>query len=60
MEVESQSKVEWLCNKKLLTSEFEAPLDGLGGEDGGSTAATSSGSGAVAGISPILVDGDGS
>ena len=32
MEVESQSKVEWLCNKKLLTSDFEATLDGLDGD----------------------------
>ena len=32
MEVESQSKVKWLSNKKLLTSDFEATLDGLVGD----------------------------
>ena len=32
MEVESQSKSEWLCNRKLLTSQFEATLDGLAGD----------------------------
>ena len=32
MEVESQSKSEWLCNRKLLTSHFEATLDGLAGD----------------------------
>ena len=29
MEVESQSKFEWLCNKKFLISDFEATFDGL-------------------------------
>ena len=28
MEVQSQSKSEWLCSRKLLTSQFEATLDG--------------------------------
>ena len=32
MEVESQSKSEWLCSRKLLTSQFEATLDGLVGD----------------------------
>ena len=32
MEVESQSKSEWLCNRKLLTSQFEATFDGLVGD----------------------------
>jgi hypothetical protein len=32
MEVESKTKVEWLCNKKMLTSDFEATLDGLVGD----------------------------
>ena len=32
MEVESQSKSEWLCNRKLLTFQFEATLDGLAGD----------------------------
>ena len=32
MEVESQSKSEWLCNRKLRTSQFEATLDGLVGD----------------------------
>ena len=32
IKVESQSKVEWLCIIKILTSDFEATLDGLGGD----------------------------
>ena len=28
MEVASQTKLEWLCNKKVMTSNFEATLDG--------------------------------
>ena len=32
MEVESQSKIEWLCNKKMLISDFEATFDGLVGD----------------------------
>ena len=32
MEVESQSKFEWLCNKKLLVSDFEATFDSLVGD----------------------------
>ena len=32
MEVESQSKSEWLRSRKLLTSQFEATLDGLVGD----------------------------
>ena len=32
MEVESQSKVEWLCNRKMLKSYFKATFDGLNGE----------------------------
>ena len=31
MEVESQPKIEWLCNKKLWVSDFELILDGLVG-----------------------------
>ena len=29
MEVESQSRCEWLCNKKVFTTQFEATFDGL-------------------------------
>ena len=29
MEVASQTKLEWLCNKKVMTSNFEVTLDGL-------------------------------
>ena len=32
MEVESQTKLEWLCNKKVMKSNFEATLDGLVGD----------------------------
>ena len=32
MEVESQSKIEWLCNKKLWVSDFKLTLDGLVGD----------------------------
>ena len=32
MEVESQSKSEWLSSRKPLTSQFEATLDGLKGD----------------------------
>ena len=32
MEVASQNKLEWLCNKKVMTSNFEATLDGLVGD----------------------------
>ena len=32
MEVESQPKIEWLCNKKLWVSDFELTLDGLVGD----------------------------
>jgi hypothetical protein len=32
MEVESQPKIEWLCNKKLWVSDFEFVLDGLVGD----------------------------
>ena len=32
MEVESQTKSEWLCNRTLLTSHFEATFDGLVGD----------------------------
>ena len=32
MEVESQSIIEWLCNKKLWVSDFEVTLDGLVGD----------------------------
>ena len=32
MEVASQTKLEWLCNKKVMTSNFEATLDGLVGD----------------------------
>ena len=32
MEVESQLKIEWLCNKKLWVSDFELTLDGLVGD----------------------------
>ena len=32
MEVESQSRSEWLCNMKILTSQFEATLDSLEGD----------------------------
>ena len=31
MEVESQPKIEWLCNKKMWVSDFELTLDGLVG-----------------------------
>ena len=32
MDMKSQSKFEWLCNKKLMVSDFEATLDGLVGD----------------------------
>ena len=32
MEVESQTKIEWLCNKKLWVSDFKLILDGLVGD----------------------------
>ena len=32
MEVASQNKLEWLCNKKVMTSNFETTLDGLVGD----------------------------
>ena len=32
MELESQTKCEWLCSRKLLMSQFEATLDGLKGD----------------------------
>ena len=32
MEVESQTKLEWLCNKKVMMSNFETTLDGLVGD----------------------------
>ena len=32
MDVESQSKIEWLCNKKLWVSDFELTLYGLVGD----------------------------
>ena len=32
MEVESQSKFEWLCNKTLWVSDFEITFDGLVGD----------------------------
>ena len=32
MGVESQLKSDWLCNKKLLVSDFELPFDGLVGD----------------------------
>ena len=32
MEDESQSRSEWLCNRKILTSQFEATLDSLEGD----------------------------
>ena len=35
MKVESQSKLEWLCNIKVLVSDFEATLDSLVGDSQG-------------------------
>ena len=32
IQVESQSKFDWLCNKKVMMSDFEATLDGLVGD----------------------------
>jgi len=32
MEVASQTKLEWLCNKKVMMSNFKTSLDGLTGD----------------------------